>query len=129
MIVDTSAIIAILRAEADAERFAMAIEQADVVRISAATYVEVGAVIDQARDPVVSRRVDDLLDVAGALVEPVTNEQSGIARAAYRDFGKGSGHRAGLDFGDCFAYALAKSLGEPLLFKGDDFGHTDIEPA
>jgi ribonuclease VapC len=59
-------------------------------------------------------------------VEPVTREQAEIARAAYRDFGKGSGHPAGLNFGDCFAYALAKSMGEPLLFKGDDFSRTDV---
>lgn len=129
MILDSSALIAILRDEDDAERFAIAIEAARTVRISAATYVEVGAVIDRAGDPVASRRVDDLLDVAGAIVEPVTIEQAGLARAAYRDFGKGSGHAAGLNFGDCFSYALAKSVGEPLLFKGDDFGHTDVQPA
>lgn len=129
MILDSSALIAILRDEDDAERFAIAIEAARTVRISAATYVEVGAVIDRAGDPVASRRVDDLLDVAGAIVEPVTIEQAGLARAAYRDFGKGSGHAADLNFGDCFSYALAKSVGEPLLFKDDDFGHTDVQPA
>lgn len=129
MILDSSALIAILRDEDDAERFAIAIEAARTVRISAATYVEVGAVIDRAGDPVASRRVDDLLDVAGAIVEPVTIEQAGLARAACRDFGKGSGHAADLNFGDCFSYALAKSVGEPLLFKGDDFGHTDVQPA
>lgn len=129
MIVDASAWMAILRAEPDAERYAAAIEAARTVRLSAATYVELGAVMDQARDPVVSRRVDDLLDVAGAVVEPVTAEQASIARSAYRDFGRGSGHAARLDFGDCFSYALAKSMAEPLLFKGSDFGHTDIEPA
>ncbi len=62
-------------------------------------------------------------------VQPVTRDQARIARDAYRDFGKGSGHKAGLNFGDCFAYALAKTTGEALLFKGDDFGHTDITPA
>ena len=129
MIVDSSAIIAILRDEEDAAHFAEAIEQAQSVRVSAASYVEVGAIIDQARDPVASRRVDDLLDVAAAIIDPVTVEQSAIARAAYRDFGKGSGHPARLNFGDCFSYALAKATGEPLLFKGDDFAHTDIEPA
>ncbi len=99
------------------------------MRVSAASYVEVGAITDRARDPVASRRVDDLLDVAAATIEPVTVEQSAIARAAYRDFGKGSGHPAGLDFGDCFSYALAKVTGEALLSKGDDFGQTDIGPA
>jgi ribonuclease VapC len=126
VIVDSSALIAILRAEPEAEGFALAIEGAVTVRISAASYVEIGAVVDQARDPVVSRRVDDLLDVMGAIVEPVTAEQASIARAAYRDFGKGSGHAAGLNFGDCFSYALAKSSGEALLYKGRDFVHTDV---
>lgn len=129
MIVDASAWIAILRDEPDGERFAAVIERAQRVRISAASYVEIGAVMDQARDPVVVRRVDELLDVAGAIVEPVTPDQAALARAAYRDFGRGSGHRAGLDFGDCFSYALARALGEPLLFKGDDFSHTDVEVA
>jgi ribonuclease VapC len=126
VIVDSSALIAILRAEPEAEGFALAIEGAVTVRISAASYVEIGAVVDQARDPVVSRRVDDLLDVMGAIVEPVTAEQASIARAAYRDFGKGSGHAAGLNLGDCFSYALAKSSGEALLYKGRDFVHTDV---
>ncbi len=86
--------------EEDAERYALAIERADRVRISAATYVEVGAVIDQARDPVVSRRLGDLLEIAEAIIEPLTVEQAITARAAYRDFAKGSGHQAGLDFSD-----------------------------
>jgi ribonuclease VapC len=126
VIIDTSALIAILRDEPDARRFAEAIEAASERRISAATYVELGAVIDGARDAVASRRVDELLDVARITVEPVTPTQARIAREAYRDFGKGSGHAAGLNFGDCFAYALAKENGEPLLFKGDDFSQTDI---
>ena len=78
---------------------------------------------------IASRRFDELVDVAELRVEPVTHDQARIARDAYRDFGKGSGHKAGLNFGDCFAYALAKSTGEALLFKGDDFGRTDITPA
>ncbi len=81
------------------------------------------------RDPVASRRVDELLAVSGIVIEPVTEDQARRARDAYRDFGKGSGHRAGLDFGDCFAYALATSLGEPLLFTGDVFAATDVVPA
>ena len=129
MIVDTSALIAILRAEDDAAEMAHAIEDAQVRRISAANYLETAVVIDASRDPIASRRFDELVDVAELRVEPVTHDQARIAREAYRDFGKGSGHKAGLNFGDCFAYALAKSAGEPLLFKGDDFGHTDITPA
>ncbi|MGB0104530.1 MAG: type II toxin-antitoxin system VapC family toxin, partial [Candidatus Sulfotelmatobacter sp.] len=79
------------------------------------------------QNPVLSRRFDDLLRDAEISVEPVTLNQARIAREAYRDFGKGR-HRAGLNFGDCFSYALAKEKGEALLFKGDDFRHTDIEP-
>jgi ribonuclease VapC len=126
VIIDTSALIAILRDEPDARRFADAIEAASERRISAATYVEVGAVIDGARDAVASRRVDELLEVARITIEPVTATQARIAREAYRDFGRGSGHPAGLNFGDCFAYALAREIGEPLLFKGDDFSQTDV---
>ena len=129
MIIDTSAIVAILREEAEARRFAEVIEAAPVRRISAATYVEIGAVIDGARDPVASRLVDDLLAAAQIAIEPVTPAQARIAREAYRDFGKGSGHVAGLNFGDCFAYALARATGEPLLYKGDDFSHTDVAAA
>jgi ribonuclease VapC len=129
MIIDTSALVAILRDEPDAERFARAIEAADVSRISAMTYVELGAVIDRAHDAVASRRVDELLTVAGIVVEPVTWEQARVAREAYRDFGRGSGHRAGLNLGDCFSYALAKASGEPLLFKGSDFAETDVHAA
>ena len=129
MIIDTSAIVAILRQEPEARRFAEAIEAALVRRISATTYVEIGAVIDGGRDPVASRLVDELLAKAGIIIEPVTAAQARIAREAYRDFGKGSGHAAGLNFGDCFAYALAKATGEPLLFKGDGFSHTDVAAA
>jgi len=129
VIVDTSALMAILRAEDDASEMAHAIERAQTRRISAANYVETAVVIDASRDPVASRRFDELVDTAELHVEPVTYDQARIAREAYRDFGKGSGHRAGLNFGDCFAYALAKSTGEDLLFKGNDFGHTDITPA
>ena len=129
MIVDTSALIAILRDEEDAVVYAQAIANAHVGRISAATYVETAAVIDISRDPVASRRFDDLLREARLVVEPVTEAQARIAREAYRDFGRGSGHPARLNFGDCFAYALARAMNEPLLFKGDDFVHTDISPA
>jgi ribonuclease VapC len=90
--------------------------------------VEAAAIIDASRDPIASRRFDDLLRVAEIEVEAVTEAQARIAREAYRDFGKGSRHPASLNFGDCFAYALAKSAGEPLLFKGDDFTHTDLTP-
>ena len=126
MIVDTSALIAILRDEADAKAFALAIADADRRRLSAANYLETAIVIDGSRSPIASRRLDDLLREAEIVIEPVTEEQAKVAREAYRDFGRGSGHPAGLNFGDCFAYALAKTFREPLLFKGHDFVHTGI---
>ncbi|MBJ7608149.1 MAG: type II toxin-antitoxin system VapC family toxin [Candidatus Dormibacteraeota bacterium] len=129
MIVDTSALIAILRDEADADSFMDALSRGSAPLISAGTYLETAIVVDSNRDPVLSRRLDDLLAVARITVEPATRKQVEIAHQAYRDFGKGSGHPAGLNFGDCFAYALARDTGEPLLFKGSDFGHTDVASA
>ena len=129
MIIDTSALIAILRGEPEAIACARAIEVAASRRISAANFVETAIVIDGSRDPIASRRFDDLVREAQLVIEPVTEAQARVAREAYRDFGKGSGHPAKLNFGDCFAYALAKVMREPLLFKGDDFAHTDITPA
>jgi len=129
MILDTSAIIAILRNETEAPVFAKAVEKAAHRRISAVNYVESAAVIDGSRDPIASRRFDDLLREAQVAVEPVTEAQARLARQAYRDFGKGSGHPAKLNFGDCFAYALAKARNESLLFKGDDFSQTDVADA
>jgi ribonuclease VapC len=105
------------------------VEKAAHRRISAVNYVESAAVIDGSRDPIASRRFDDLLREAQVAVEPVTEAQARIAREAYRDFGKGSGHPAKLNFGDCFAYALAKARNESLLFKGDDFSQTDVADA
>jgi len=126
MIIDTSALVAILRDEPEAKDCALAIERNRNRRVSAANFVEAALVIDGSRDPVASRRFDELVKEARIAIEPVTEAQARIAREAYRDFGKGSGHPAKLNFGDCFAYALAKTAGEPLLFKGDDFIHTDV---
>jgi ribonuclease VapC len=126
VIIDTSALIAILRDEPEAEDCARAIERNPIRRLSAANFVESALVIDGSRDPIASRRFDDLVREAHIAIEPVTEAQARIAREAYRDFGKGSGHPAKLNFGDCFAYALARTTGEPLLFKGEDFVHTDI---
>jgi ribonuclease VapC len=128
MIVDSSALIAILRDEPDAAAIAEALQQAPIRRISAVTYMEAAVVADKDRNPVLSRRFDDLIRDAQMLVEVVTVRQAEIARQAYRDFGKGR-HKAGLNLGDCFAYALAKEMDEPLLFKGNDFNRTDIEAA
>ena len=129
MILDTSALIAILRQEPEAERFAKAIEMDPEPKISAANYVEAAAVVYAARDARASRELDQLLSVAAVELSPVTARQAKLASEAYRDFGRGSGHPARLNFGDCFAYALAKDLGEPLLFKGTDFAKTDVEVA
>ncbi|MGB7602868.1 MAG: type II toxin-antitoxin system VapC family toxin [Candidatus Sulfotelmatobacter sp.] len=128
MIVDTSVVIAILRDEPDAAAIAEALGRPEIRRMSAVSYVEAAVVVDGNRNPVLSRRFDDLLRDVEIAVESVTLNQARIAREAYRDFGKGR-HRAGLNLGDCFAYALAKEKGETLLFKGKDFSHTDIEPA
>lgn len=129
MIIDTSALIAILQAEPEALTYAKAIEKANMRRISAANFFETAAVIDANGDPIASRRFDDLMREAKIIIEPVTEQQAQLAREAFRDFGKGHKHKAKLNFGDCFAYALAKALGEPLLFKGNDFIHTDIASA
>jgi len=129
VIVDTSALLAILRDEPEALACAEAIERAAIRRISAGSWLETAIVIDASGDPVASRKFDELLEVANIVVEPVTAEQARIGRGAYRDFGKGSGHPARLNLGDCFAYALAKESGEPLLFKGLDFSQTDLASA
>ena len=129
MIVDSSAFVGILRGAPDAETLEDALISARDRRMSAATLVELCVVIDSSRDPVKSGRLDDLLRRFDVEIIDVTAEQAHIARRAYRDFGKGSGHPAHLNFSDCFSYALAKTTGEPLLFKGDDFGHTDLTPA
>lgn len=129
MIVDTSALVALLRDEPDAETYAHALGTARTSRISAGTLLEASVVVDANRDPVLSRRLDDLVRDVPLVVEPVTAAQAEIARRAFQDFGRGSGHAARLNFGDCFAYALARERGEPLLFKGADFSHTDVEVA
>lgn len=126
MIIDTSALLAILFDEPEAEVCANAIQVASTRRISAANFLEAAVVLEHRRDPVASRRLDDLLREAAVIIEPFDAMQALIAREAYRDFGKRSGHPAQLNYGDCFAYALARHRGEALLFKGNDFIHTDI---
>jgi ribonuclease VapC len=129
VIVDTSAMVAILRKEKEADEFERLIGGAASARLSAASYLEVGIVVDKRRDPALMRSVDAFIHDSGITIEPVTEAQARIAREAYRDYGKGSGHPAGLNFGDCFAYALARDKREPLLFKGDDFARTDMRSA
>lgn len=125
MIVDTSALLAILFGEKDAENYARAISEGDVCRISAATFVEVSVVVEAQTGDAGSRQWDSFFRTAGISIEPVTEEHAYAARQAWSDFGKAR-HAAGLNFGDCFSYALAKVSGEPLLFKGQDFRKTGI---
>lgn len=127
MIIDTSVVVAIVHREPDAASFAATMASAPVRRLSAASYVELAAVIDGRRNPVTSGAVDGLLRAFRIDVVPFTVAQARIARVAYQQFGRGSSHPARLNMGDCFAYALARDLGEPLLFKGRDFALTDIE--
>jgi ribonuclease VapC len=129
VIIDSSALVAILRREPEAETFTDAIMNAETREVSAASYLETGIVIDGSRDPIASHQLDEIIAFFDITIAPVTEAQAKIARAAYRQFGRGSGHGAGLNFGDCFSYALAKDRGQKLLFKGDDFGRTDVATA
>lgn len=122
MIIDTSALIAILKLEPGHEAIARAIEDASTHRVSAATYLELWVVVHRLRDPFISEQLAQLL---AEIDQPVTITQAELAQDAYRIFGRGSGHPAKLNFGDCFASALAIERGEPLLFVGDDFRYTD----
>ncbi len=128
MIVDTSAMVAILYREPEAADFARLIHDADVCRMSVATYVELSMVLESQLGPDGMRQAEVFCRRAQIVMEPVTVDQGELARQAFVDFGKGR-HKAGLNFGDCFAYALSKATGEPLLFKGADFSLTDIKPA
>ena len=125
MVVDTSAMIALLGMEPEAARLAIALESDTTRLISAATVVEAGLLIEARYGAAGGRELDLLIAKAGLSTEAVTAQQADVARDAWRRYGKGR-HSAGLNFGDCFSYALAKVTGEPLLFKGDDFIDTDI---
>jgi ribonuclease VapC len=129
VIVDSSALVAILRDEPEAEVFAQALDSAPRCLISAANFLETAIVVDRSRSAIPGRRLDELIRELEIVIEPVSEAQVHIAREAYRDYGRGSSHPAQLNFGDCFAYALARTTGEPLLFKGEDFRYTDIAPA
>jgi ribonuclease VapC len=129
MIVDSSALIAILKREPQWQAISKVLDASKSTHISAANYFETSIVVDGWRNPILSNEFDELIERFCIQIEPVTASQAKIARQAYRDFGKGSGHRAGLNFGDCFTYALAREKREPVLWKGDDFGHTDLRPA
>ena len=128
MILDTSALVAVLYGEPEERDFVERIRAADVCRISVANHVELSMVVESQLGPDGARQADAFLRRAGVVVEPVTIEQGDLAGQAFLDFGKGR-HKAGLNFGDCFAYALARATGKALLFKGDDFALTDIRRA
>jgi ribonuclease VapC len=128
MILDTSALLAVLWNEPEAERFASAMESASVLRMSAASYVEAAIYLDRNLDEVRRAMLDSFLAEFSIRIESVTAEQALLARQAFVLFGKGR-HKAGLNFGDCFSYALAKTYREPLLFKDRDFGYTDLDAA
>jgi ribonuclease VapC len=125
---DTSALVAILFREPEAETFVRQIHAADVARLSVANFLELVMVLRRLAGPDSPRLAETFLRRSGILIESVTLEQGEWARQAFLDFGKGR-HPAGLNFGDCFAYALAKETGEPLLFKGEDFAKTDVRRA
>lgn len=125
MVLDTSAVLAILQDEPERRAFNEAIESADSRSLSVASLVEVSIVIEARYGAAGVRHLDRLLDRAGVTVVSVDVEQGKVARQAFSRFGKGR-HPAGLDFGDCFSYALAQVLGEPLLYKGDVFSRTDV---
>jgi ribonuclease VapC len=125
MVIDTSAILAIMQREPERRGFLDAIEAADSTRMSVASFVETSIVIESRYGPEGSRDLDRFISRAGIELVPVDKEQGQLARSGFIRFGKGR-HRAGLNYGDCFSYAAAISLGEPLLCKGDDFIHTDV---
>jgi len=128
VILDTSALVAVLFDEPEAENFARLIFEADVCRVSVVTHLELSIVLERQARPEAGRQAEAFLRAASIVIEPVTLQQGALARQAYYDFGRGR-HRARLNLGDCFPYALAKALDEPLLFKGDDFARTDVRPA
>jgi ribonuclease VapC len=129
MVVDTSAVVAILRQESGAEELLRRLTAAGSRRISAASLLEAAIVLESMSGERGGEQLDLFLARAQIEVEPVTAEHVRIARKAWRRYGKGTGHAARLNFGDCFSYALAQSLGEELLYKGADFAHTDIARA
>lgn len=128
MILDSSAIIAILFGEEEAARFAASMNNADELVMAAPSFLETALVSEGRVGAEMGRRLDELLKASGAQIIPFTAEHAALARDAWRRYGKGR-HPAALNLGDCFAYALAKSRNQPLLFKGDDFAHTDVKAA
>jgi ribonuclease VapC len=128
VVLDTSVLIAILCDEPNAPVYEEAIELDPVRLLSTASFLEAAIVIEARYGPAGGRELDLLLHAAGVELVAVNREQAELARRAYREFGKGQ-HAAGLNYGDCFAYALSRASGEPLLFQGNDFSRTDVRQA
>jgi ribonuclease VapC len=126
VIVDSSALVTIIREEPGFSSYLDRLLASPKTRMSAAAFLEAAIVIDRQPDPRAAAKLDEIIEQLDITIEPVTAHQARIARDAYQRFGKGRGHPARLNFGDCFAYALAKDLDEPLLFVGQDFIHTDV---
>lgn len=129
MIIDSSAVVALLANEPEADRIEDELDSGEILRMSAVNVFECRIVIGRRFNDSMAREFELFLLKAEIEIAPFDAEQAVLVHRAYETFGKGSGHPAKLNLGDCAAYALAKSMGEPLLFKGDDFAHTDIEPA
>ena len=128
MVIDTSAFLAIFQNEAERKKFNELLESAGSLSISVATFIETSIVLESRYGAEGVRDFDLFLDKASISVLPVDVSQGNVARQAFRQYGKGR-HRAGMNFGDCFSYALAKTLAQPLLYKGDDFSLTDVKSA
>ena len=128
MILDSSALLAVILNEPEEDRFLTAMIDAPVLRMSAGTWLESTIVIDSLKKSAMTRRLEDLKAALRIEIVPVTEEAAMCGRGAHMAFGRGN-HPARLNYGDCFAYALATLSGEKLLFKGNDFAQTDIEPA
>jgi ribonuclease VapC len=126
VIVDSSALMAIVLDEPLSARCLQTLLESPINLMSARGFLEAAIVVNRLPDPRDSARFDELISDFDIIIEPVTAHQATIAREAYRRFGKDSGHPARLNFGDCFAYALAKDFDEPLLFVGQDFIHPDV---
>lgn len=126
-VIDSSAIISAFRNEDDSEFFVLNFASLVDLKISAATYLETSIVLGKSKNPKTLEEFENFLSKFNVEIVAFDHEQALVARQAYRDFGKGSGHKAQLNFGDCFSYALAKTIREPILCKGNDFAQTDLK--
>jgi len=127
--VDSSALIAVLKGETERESFIRIMADAEGVMVSAGTYLETSILVDSSHDPLLIQGFTELLTELAVEVIPVTRQSAELARVAYQKYGKQSESGTKLNYGDCFSYALAAETHTPLLYKGNDFGHTDIQPA